>query len=92
MKISKHTSAEGDIFYYNENNELHNENDEPAAILNIFGKKTKYWYHHNNIHRENGPAIEHHSGSRSWYLNGKWLQNIKSQEEFERYLRLIAFQ
>jgi hypothetical protein len=32
---------------------------------------TKRWYIDDELHRENGPAIEYANGSKCWYLNGK---------------------
>ena len=29
----------------------------------------KEWYLNNQLHREDGPAIEYSNGSKSWYLN-----------------------
>ena len=31
----------------------------------------KYWYHHDKLHCEGGPAVEYVNGDRHWYLNGK---------------------
>jgi hypothetical protein len=50
----------------------------------------KHWYKNGTLHREDGPAIEYREGARYWYLNGKFI-NVNSQEEFEQYLRLLAF-
>jgi hypothetical protein len=32
---------------------------------------TKYWYLDGQLHRDDGPAIEHMNGSRKWYKHGK---------------------
>ena len=32
-----------------------------------------YWYLNDQLHREDGPAIEYPSGSKCWYFNGKSL-------------------
>lgn len=32
----------------------------------------KYWYRKEQLHRENGPAIEYVSGEKYWYLNDKF--------------------
>jgi hypothetical protein len=37
----------------------------------------KYYYLNNNLHREDGPAIEWGSGYKAWYINGK-RQDFKS--------------
>jgi hypothetical protein len=31
----------------------------------------KYWYLNDQLHREDGPAIEHVSGNKAWYLHGQ---------------------
>jgi len=31
---------------------------------------TKYWYHNDKLHREDGPAVELPIGTKKWYLNG----------------------
>jgi hypothetical protein len=31
----------------------------------------KRWYINYKLHREDGPAIEHANGSKSWHLNSK---------------------
>jgi len=31
----------------------------------------KYWYLNDNLHREDGPAIEYTNGTNCWYLNDK---------------------
>ena len=31
----------------------------------------KYWYLNENLHREDGPAVEYVNGTKFWYLNGK---------------------
>ena len=36
---------------------------------NIFG--TKYYYANNELHREDGPAVEYSNGEKQWYKNGK---------------------
>ena len=32
---------------------------------------TKYWYHNDKLHREDGPAVELPIGTKKWYLNNK---------------------
>jgi len=34
---------------------------------------TKFWYLNDELHREDGPAIEYSNVDKSWYLNGKRL-------------------
>ena len=37
--------------------------------LEIDGIGNKLWYLNNELHREDGPAIEHSDGTKSWWLN-----------------------
>ena len=39
--------------------------------LEIYSTGTKKWYKNNQLHREDGPAIEMSSGDKYWYVNGK---------------------
>jgi len=32
---------------------------------------TKFWFLNDQLHREDGPAIEYNNGTKFWYLNGK---------------------
>ena len=43
--------------------------------LKIFKKGRKEWWFNNKLHREDGPAVERPDGTKSWYLNGKQIQN-----------------
>lgn len=50
--------------------------DGPAEIkYNLSNKDNKYiyckWMQNNEIHRENGPAIEHCTGSKEYWIKGK---------------------
>jgi hypothetical protein len=40
-------------------------------IAKVDANGTKYWYLNGELHREDGPAIEHPDGSKHWCLNGK---------------------
>jgi hypothetical protein len=50
----------------------------------------KYFFLKGEYHREDGPAIEWANGNKSWYLNGEFI-SCKTQEEFERLMRLRSF-
>jgi hypothetical protein len=40
--------------------------------ITIEDNGTIKWYNENDeSHREDGPAVEHANGNKSWYLNGK---------------------
>ena len=43
---------------------------EYTVKVNEYGDK--FWYLNDELHREDGPAIEYASGDKSWYLNGKY--------------------
>lgn len=72
------------IIYYNDHNQYHRE-DGPAveSLINELGcyangvhstikypHKSKAWYKHGLLHREDGPAMVYPSGSLAWYQNG----------------------
>lgn len=42
------------------------------------------------FHREDGPAVIHTNGLSFWWYDGKYI-DCKTQEEFERILKLKAF-
>jgi hypothetical protein len=44
-------------------------NEQPKMRMNDNGDKM--WYLHNELHRENAPAIEYADGTKEWYLHGK---------------------
>lgn len=50
----------------------------------------KYWFINGSLHRLDGPASEFADGSKEWFINNQQIP-VKSQEEFERYLKLKAF-
>ena len=49
-------------------------------IVSVCPNGTKFWYLNDNLHREDGPAIEYANGDKYWYLNGK----IVTQEKHKR--------
>ena len=77
----------GTFRYYNENDELHRE-DGPAIE---YADGEKWWFKNAKLHRENGPAIERVSCNNSYYYNGIWYSNIKSDEEWIRFVKLMVF-
>lgn len=68
------------------NDKLHRE-DGPAIDDSSNGNKE--WYINNMRHREDGPAFDWKNAKR-WYLYNKSLA-CKTQEEFERLMRLKSF-
>jgi hypothetical protein len=55
-----------------------------------YGTGFSFWCLDDQYHREDGPAIEFSDNSKMWYLYGERLP-VKTQEEFERYLKMRAF-
>jgi len=83
----KTIDANGTIIYRNENGAIHRL-DGPAVI---YQDRSEFWIINDKLHRLDGPAAEYPHGIKFWYVNGKFI-DLNSQEEFERYLKLIAFQ
>ena len=38
--------------------------------VKIFDNGTKEWRRDNNLHRDDGPAVEMHDGTKKWFLKG----------------------
>jgi hypothetical protein len=39
--------------------------------VKIDDEGNKRWYHNNQLHRTDGPAVEYANGNKSWYVDGK---------------------
>ena len=61
------SSNKGTQRFYDENGDLHRDNDEPALIC-TYG--SQYWYKHGLQHRVNGPAVITCT-YEEWRQNGK---------------------
>jgi len=85
MRNSKEFSYYGNK-YWCLNDLLHRE-DGPAVE---YANGDKVWYINGQCHREDGPAIEWAYGGKEWHINGEKF-DCKTQEEFERYKKLITF-
>ena len=48
--------------------------------VRVYGSGTKFWHLNDQLHREDGPAIEWTNGSKSWWLKG----NHVTEEEHKR--------
>jgi hypothetical protein len=59
--------ANGTQRWYNKDNELHREDDQPAVI---YTDGDRFWYLNNNLHRENGPAVIYYNGTEEYWVNG----------------------
>ena len=78
---------DGDKEYYNNEGLLHRE-DGPAVI---YKNGPKCWYLNGKRHRIDGPAIERpNSINNNWFYHGKFI-HVTSQQEFERYIKLLVF-
>ncbi len=89
--MKKEINQYGDVYYYNEQNQLHRE-DGPAVEC---ANGNKYWYQNDKCHRKNGPALEWANGDKVWYYNDELIGESDkgySQEQFEKWLKLKAFQ
>lgn len=63
----RHITSDGDEEWYDDQEQLHSNNDLPAQIDSHGGKA---WFQHGKLHRENDkPAIEAANGDRAWYQN-----------------------
>lgn len=49
------------------------------------------YYLNGQKHRLDGPALDYEDGYGDWYYHGQWI-DVKSQEEFESYLKVLAFE
>ena len=78
----------GTIYYYNENNEYHRE-DGPAVEY-VSGYKE--WWKNGKRHREDGPAIEWSNGEKRYFYNSILYSEIKTDEEWIRFIKLMVFQ
>jgi len=64
-----------EFFHYDSFGKLHHE-DSPAhvRIMNPYNfpkQCEKKWYFHGVLHRTDGPAVEHSSGTREYWIMGK---------------------
>ena len=58
--------------------------------INKYG--TIFYYGDNGfIHREDGPAIECANGYKSYWYNGDYYPEIKTDEEWIRFVKLMVF-
>ncbi len=81
----------GTIYCYNKKGQIHCLNG--PAIITRNGHK--YWLINNKLHREDGPSCEFANGQEEWHYNGVKIGSSKNeftQEKFERWLKLKAFQ
>jgi hypothetical protein len=53
-------------------------------------KNATLYYLYDKLHRIDGPAEEYVYGTQFWWIEGEQLK-CKTQEEFERYIKLKLF-
>ncbi len=53
--------------------------NKPKCKIDAYGDKR--WYLNNQLHREDGPAIEYADGEKRWYLYGKPVTEEENTEE-----------
>ena len=59
-------------------------------IIDEFG--TICYYNENDeYHREDGPAIEYKDGRILYYYNDIYYPNIKSDEKWKKFVKLMVF-
>ena len=61
---------------------------KPICRINDYGDK--YWWLGDQLHREDGPAVECVDGFKAWFYQGKQI-NCKDNQEFLRMIKLMAF-
>lgn len=73
MTQSKIEVNDGDLYWLNNNNELHRDEDKPAFISK---RGQQEFYQHGKLHRGNNlPALIAPNGFRSWYTNDCWVRD-----------------
>lgn len=70
-----------------QDDQIHRDDDLPAIE---FDDGEKRWYQYGKLHRQKGPAIIVANGRSYWFLDGIEV-DCKTQEEFEKLMRLKAF-
>ena len=70
------------------NGKLHREGG-PAAE---HSDGSKFWYIDGKHHREDGPASEYTDGDKRYLYNNIWYTEIKTDEEWVRFVKLMVFQ
>jgi len=72
--------------YWRLNTYLHRENGPACEYYD----GDKIWYKNGVCHRDDGPAVENSSGYKEYWYDGKRLNNINSDEELKRYVKLLS--
>ena len=85
--MKKEINEYGTIRYYNENNELHREDGPAVELVN----GDKWWYKNGKYHREDGPAVKFVDGYKEYWYNNIFYPEIKTDEEWKRFVKLLVF-
>ncbi len=91
ISIKKEIGKYGDVYYYNEQNQLHREGGPAVECAN----GDKEWWYNGKLHRVDGPAVKTTEGYCAWWYNDKLIGKSfdgYTQEKFERWQKLRAFQ
>src|ERR1022692_1184787 len=78
--------ANGSKDYY-ENGNFHRLGGLPAIE---YADGDKRYYENDKLHRLDGPAVDYVNVHKEWWFNGKQF-DCKTQEEFEKLMKLKAF-
>lgn len=60
-------------------------------VVDVYENGRKEWYVNDQLHREDGPAIEGANGEKSWYLNGEELSEDVLKKRISKKYAPIAF-
>jgi hypothetical protein len=64
---------------------------DPNELVEVYGTHFTVYYLDEKLHNDLGPAyIIRSTGVQKWALHGVFI-DVKTQEEFERYIKLKAF-
>lgn len=87
MKDGLNILDNGDKYWY-KNDKIHRDNGKPA----FRGQNgEKHWYKEGKIHRLDGPAMIGRDYPKRWFYEGKWIEEVSSQKEFEDWLKYKSF-
>ena len=70
------------------NDDLLHREDGPALE---YTDGSKQWFINGENHRLDGPAAKWSNGKEEWLYKDTWIKEVKSQEEFEQWLKYKTF-
>ena len=79
-------SINGNKFWYK--NGVRHREDGPAIE---YSNGNKLWCKNGKCHRENGPAVELANGNKKYWYNNIYYPEIKTDEEWIRFVKLMVF-